>query len=153
MEKLNLKRIGIIFVFLTFLSGLSFISGKISLENQVKISQQKYQAAIRELSQKVVDYRINKGEKEIENYQVTPKEGSTVFSLLEELAKREHFKVESTIYLGMGVFIESIDGVKNGTNGKYWQYWVNDKLGEVAADKKGIKGGDRVEWRFETPAF
>jgi len=53
----------------------------------------------------------------------------------------------------MGVFIESINGVKNGTDGRYWQYWVNDKLGEVAADKKEIKGGDKIEWRFEVPAF
>ncbi len=45
--------------------------------------------------------------------------------------------------------MESIAGVPNGKDGKYWQYYVNDKLGEVAADKKEVKAGDRVEWRFE----
>ncbi|PIU42800.1 MAG: hypothetical protein CO034_02810 [Parcubacteria group bacterium CG_4_9_14_0_2_um_filter_35_11] len=153
MAKLNLKRIGIIFVFLIFLSILSFISGEISLEKQVKISQERYQATLQELSQKTVEYTINKKKGEVKNYRITPKKNSTVFSLLEELAKREDFEVKSTIYPGMGVFIESINGVKNGTDGRYWQYWVNDKLGEVAADKKEIKGGDKIEWRFEVPAF
>jgi len=153
MAKLNLKRIGIIFVFLIFLSILSFISGEISLEKQVKISQERYQATLQELSQKTVEYTINKEKGEVKNYRITPKKSSTVFSLLEELAKREDFEVKSTIYPGMGVFIESINGVKNGTDGRYWQYWVNDKLGEVAADKKEIKGGDKIEWRFEVPAF
>jgi len=153
MAKLNLKRIGIIFVFLIFLSILSFISGEISLEKQVKISQERYQATLQELSQKTVEYTINKEKEEVKNYRITPKKNSTVFSLLEELAKREDFEVKSTIYPGMGVFIESINGVKNGTDGRYWQYWVNDKLGEVAADKKEIKGGDKIEWRFEVPAF
>jgi len=60
MAKLNLKRIGIIFVFLIFLSILSFISGEISLEKQVKISQERYQATLQELSQKTVEYTINK---------------------------------------------------------------------------------------------
>ena len=51
----------------------------------------------------------------------------------------------------MGVFVETIDLVKNGTEGKYWQYFINDKLGEVAADKKTIKEDDKIEWRFEVP--
>ena len=72
----------------------------------------------------------------------------TVFSLLEKLAQRENFKIEFTIYKEMGVLVESIDGVHNGTDNKYWQYWVNGELPMVAADKKEIKEGDKVEWKF-----
>jgi len=72
---------------------------------------------------------------------------------LEELAKRENFKVESKVYEGMGVFVESIDGVKNGTEKKYWQYWVNSELPPVAADKKEVKKGDKVEWKFAPSPF
>ena len=51
----------------------------------------------------------------------------------------------------MGVFVKSIDGLEGGTDDKWWQYWVNDKLGEVAADKKMVEPGDKIEWKFEIP--
>lgn len=153
MQKINFKRLGIIFIFLAFLAGGFFVFERISLEKEVKISQERYQAALKALEERSIEYIINKGEGEIKSFRTLPRKDATVFSLLEELARREGFEVKSTIYPGMGVFVESIDGVKNGTDGKYWQYWVNDKLGEVAADKKEIKVGDKIEWRFEVPAF
>ena len=69
------------------------------------------------------------------------------------LSYGEYFKDKWKVlyYKEMGVFVETIDAVKNGTEGKYWQYFVNDKLGEVAADKKTIKESDKIEWRFEVP--
>lgn len=106
-----------------------------------------------EVFQEKVIYKINKGDEDIVEYQITPAKDSTVFSLLEELALKENFKVESTLYKEMGVFVENINEVKNGTNGKYWQYWVNGKLPMVAADRMKVKGGDRIEWKFEIPQF
>lgn len=106
-----------------------------------------------EVFQEKVIYKINKGDGDIVEYQIIPAKDSTAFSLLEELALKENFKVESTLYEEMGVFVENINGVKNGTNGKYWQYWVNSKLPMVAADRMKVKGGDRIEWKFEIPQF
>lgn len=84
------------------------------------------------------DYILHKGEKQ------------TVFDILKDLSKTKNFKLEYNYnFPKLGVLIDSIDGVKSGTGGKWWQYWVNDKLGEVAADKKEINAGDKVEWRFE----
>ncbi|MCZ2845989.1 MAG: DUF4430 domain-containing protein [Candidatus Bathyarchaeota archaeon] len=153
MQKVNYKKLVIIFIFLVFLAGVFFISGEILLENQVKIYQEKYQAALRALSGVTIKYIVNKGEGEARIYQVTFRKDSTAFSLLERLGEREDFEIESKVYEGMGVLVESIDNVENGTDGKYWQYWVNDELPMVAADKKGVKSGDKVEWRFEKPAF
>ncbi|MCK4919299.1 MAG: DUF4430 domain-containing protein [Candidatus Pacebacteria bacterium] len=68
----------------------------------------------------------------------------TVFDITEE-----NTELEYNNNYDFGVFIESIDGVKNGNEGMYWQYYVNDKLGDVAADKKNLEDGDVVEWRFE----
>jgi hypothetical protein len=53
----------------------------------------------------------------------------------------------------MGVLVKSIDGVENGTDNKYWQYWVNGELPMVAADKKEVEAGDRIEWKFESSPF
>jgi len=49
--------------------------------------------------------------------------------------------------------VENIDGVKNGTDNKYWQYWVNGELPMVSADKKEVKKGDEVEWKFGPAEF
>jgi len=98
-----------------------------------------------------VFYIINKGSEDIKEYQLEITGESTVFALLEELAVREGFEVKTTLYPEMGVFVNSIDGFEGGTDNKWWQYWVNGKLGEVAADKKGVKEGDIIEWKFEVP--
>ncbi|MFZ2969660.1 MAG: DUF4430 domain-containing protein [Minisyncoccia bacterium] len=79
--------------------------------------------------------------------------GSNVFSGLLIYAKDNNFEVEYNNNYDYGVFVESIDGIRNGDEGKYWQYYVNGSLGDVAADKKILQEGDRVEWRFEEAPY
>lgn len=98
-------------------------------------------------------YIINKGEGKSEEYQVDVSHEETVFSLLQKLAELENFEIDFVNH-DFGVFVESINGFKSGQNNKYWQYWVNDEFSEVAADRKEVKTGDRVEWKFEVfPEF
>lgn len=82
------------------------------------------------------------------------KESSTAFDALLDYAKTNDTEVKYNNNYEFGVFVESIGGIKNGDDGKYWQYYINDTLGDVAADKKVLKSGDVVEWRFEkVPEF
>ena len=153
MEIFN-KKLGIIVIILVFGTIVSFLTIHYSIQEETKNSletQKASQVILEEFLQKKVFYLINKGGGEILEYQVIPSPDSTVFSLLEKLAQRENFEIESTLYEGIGVFVESIDGLKGGTDNKWWQYWVNDELPMIAADKKEIKGGDKVEWKFEVP--
>lgn len=102
---------------------------------------------------KDISYTINNGQ-EIKTYKFDFVASSTVFSMLQALEQKEGIVVSFKIYPEMGVFVESIGNVANGQDNKYWQYWVNDILGEVAADKKFLKAGDKVEWKFDiAPAF
>ena len=80
-------------------------------------------------------------------------EERTVFSGLLNYGEENNIGVEYNNNYDFGVFVESIAGIKNGDDGKYWQYYVNDTLGEVAADKKVLEGEDEVEWRFEEVPF
>lgn len=73
---------------------------------------------------------------------------STVLDIL-----KKNIEIEYNNNYSYGVFIESINGIKNGDDGKYWQYYINNTLGDVAADKKILKEGDNVEWRFEEVPF
>jgi len=104
-------------------------------------------------AQRMISCIIDKGDGNVNLYQIIPSESLTALSLLEELAQRENFKIEFTIYGGSGALVESIDGVRNGTDNKYWQYWLNEELPMTAADKKEIKGGDKVEWKFAPSPF
>lgn len=74
----------------------------------------------------------------------------TVFALLRE----------ASIALGLGlvwrnyswpwnaVFVEEIEGRRNGVDDMWWQYWVNGDYGDVAADQKALSDGDFVLWWY-----
>ena len=109
--------------------------------------------AVEKITQGKVLYIIDKGEGTISSYHLVLSKHSTVFSLLKEIAEKENFQIETTFYKGMGVLVESIDGVRNGTDNKYWQYWVNNSLPMVSADKKKVSRGDKVEWKFAPASF
>ena len=79
-------------------------------------------------------------------------QNATAYSILMECAKPENgnFSVKATYWASYdSMFIEEIGNVKNGENGKYWQYYVNDKLPMVGANKYYLKNGDVVKWVFE----
>ena len=93
--------------------------------------------------------KINSGSEEKKEYELNDiSKQTTVFDVLEN-----NIDIEYNNNYSYGVFIESIDGIKNGDDGKYWQYYVNDVLGDLAADKKILKDGDTVEWKFEEVQF
>jgi len=84
------------------------------------------------------------------NQKLVAYESDTVLSLLERCGKRNGFTVESTYYAQFdATLIESINGVVNGNNGKYWQYYVNGELPMIGADKCPITNGDSLRWSFE----
>ncbi|XOB40482.1 MAG: DUF4430 domain-containing protein [Candidatus Nealsonbacteria bacterium] len=156
-SRINLK-IAVIILGIAIIGALILIQNEYSLtkkeiddliENQFVDFQYQKRKAVQEETV----YIINKGNEDVLYYEIVPSEDSTVFSLLEELSQRENFELESTLYEGMGVFVESIDGLRNGTQDKYWQYWVNNELPQVAADKMQIKKNDVIEWRFEASTF
>lgn len=83
----------------------------------------------------------------------TAKDGSTVFDALLDYKTTNNIDVEYENNSKYGVFVKSIGGIANGHDGKYWQYYVNGELGDVAADRKNISKSDVVEWRFEKDPY
>ena len=76
----------------------------------------------------------------------------TAFSLLERCSVKNGFTVTSTYYAQFdSTLINSINNAAGGTDGKYWQYYVNDQLPNVGADKCPISNGDSIRWSFEVP--
>jgi hypothetical protein len=94
---------------------------------------------------------VNAGEWSI-RYTSEVTANNTVFAILIEASNRLGFRVEFQRYeIPSGVLVLAINGSENGSEGRYWQYWVNDVYGRVAADLHELHDEDNVEWRFSIP--
>lgn len=151
--KLALVIIGIFTIVVGYFVQRNFFLTQQEINNLVQGEINIQEDALKKIREKRVTYIVDKGNGIINSFKISSSKNSTVFSLLEELSQREKFKIEFTTYQGMGVLVKSIDGVENGTDNKYWQYWVNGELPMVAADKKEVEAGDRIEWKFESSPF
>lgn len=79
-------------------------------------------------------------------------QGDTAFFLLERCSEKNGFSVDSTYYAQYdSTLINSINNAVGGTDGKYWQYYVNGQLPNVGADKCILTNGDLLKWSFEVP--
>jgi len=81
-------------------------------------------------------------------YSATVAPNETVMSAMRTLAMTDDFTYTSKEYSGLGVFVDSINGKKNG-NGMYWILYVNDALSNSGAGATVLSAGDVVEWKYE----
>lgn len=78
-------------------------------------------------------------------------DGSTPFGLLQEYAQEKSLVIKTKVY-SFGTLVEAIDEKQN-TSELSWIYFVNGISGDMAADKKMLKSGDVVEWKYIKPEF
>ena len=71
----------------------------------------------------------------------------TAFGALEQIAKSKGWSVEMKKYK-YGLIVEKI-GEKANSKEYFWSYLVNDKTGQIAADRQIIHSGDEVEWVYK----
>lgn len=70
-------------------------------------------------------------------------EGKTALELLKT---KETVVTKDSQY---GPYVDSVNGVVGGTDGKYWAFYVNGQMAQVGADAYVTKTGDKIEWKFE----
>lgn len=83
------------------------------------------------------------GLKEDQSTTAKAKEGETALELLART------KIIETKDYSFGKSIESIEGIKSGTDGKYWLYYVNGSQAQVGADQYKLNENDAIEWKLE----
>ena len=76
---------------------------------------------------------------------------STVFDALQTVATDNQIPLKTKQY-DFGIFVEAI-GNKQNLSDYAWLNFVNGVSGDVAADKKTLKTGDSVEWRYMKPTY
>lgn len=71
-------------------------------------------------------------------------EGKTALEIL----KISHDVVTKTSSLGE--YVDSIDGIAGGAEGRYWIVYVDSQMANVGADKLITTPAQKIEWKFET---
>ncbi|MEI7688813.1 MAG: DUF4430 domain-containing protein [Candidatus Nomurabacteria bacterium] len=86
-------------------------------------------------------------------YNTEIKKNSSVFDAMkileEENLKDDTFSFKYTKHLGLGAFINEINGVK-GVPGNYWIYYVDNKKASVGVSNYILKAGDIISWKQES---
>jgi len=146
MKRINIF-IGIGIGLIIIVTAFAIFSSKIGQffpEEEVRISQEK--------PENKVTLVIDGGEGSPRVFEAEFKEGMTAFDLLRNKTEELNIALKTKTY-DVGIFIEVIGDKENGQDGKYWMYYVNGEMPMVAADKKEIKAGDKVEFKFEKSPF
>ncbi|MCH7604849.1 DUF4430 domain-containing protein [Patescibacteria group bacterium] len=124
----------------------------LSLENVgyipgVEDNQASVASSIEHREEIAVDLLIDYGNGDLQSFSAELLfQGDTVLDLLYAMEKRRGIALETRNFLGLGMFIEAIHGVRN-TNNFYWQYWVNGKYAEIGAGQYVLQDRDEVLWK------
>jgi len=82
-----------------------------------------------------------------------PKQGQVSYNCekngtaFDGLVKETNGNVETKDY-SFGKMINSINGVKGGTDNKYWIYFVDGKSASISADNYKCAGSEKIEWKL-----
>lgn len=95
---------------------------------------------------------IDDGEGDSRTFKVGFNKGMTAFDALNNKAKELGLTLKTKTF-DIGIMIEAIGNKENGKEGKYWFYYVDGEMPMVAADKKELKPGDKIEFKFEKSPF
>ena len=78
---------------------------------------------------------------------------STVFDILQRSQTDGVLKFEHStnpIQESASVFVQTISGV-GGDQGKFWTYYINDKLAQEGCGTCAVKPGDKIRWVYGQP--
>lgn len=72
----------------------------------------------------------------------------TLFDVTKRILEREGLAFEFNPPGEYGIMITKISDKVGGTDNKYWSWWLNGEMGQVAADRYVVQPGDVIEWQF-----
>lgn len=116
------------------------------------ISQEEIGISQENIKKEIVLLVIDDSEGTPKTFEAEFNEGMTAFDLLKIKAEELNIVLKTKTY-DIGTLVETIRDKENGQDGKYWMYYVNGEMPMVAADKKEIKPGDKIEFKFEKSPF
>lgn len=115
--------------------------------------------ALEQTSQEQVKQKINitfvfaDDKQKTIDYQLPENNTKNLFAITQEVASSQTWDLQYKDYGEMGYLVTKIDTLENGQDNKYWQYFVDDQMPQVSADKYIPKNGESIKWTFAESAF
>ena len=81
-------------------------------------------------------------------YEFVSDKSETVLEAMNEHAAAHQFEFKTREFPGLGVMIESINGLENA-DGYYWILYINWKNSEKGVSSARVTLGDSIEWKYE----
>ena len=132
------KIIGIsiaILILLTFFGAFRVVSNEVVKQNRIQTSENIKTAKT------ILEINGARYENEITG-------SMSVYDFMDKIRREGKINFTEKNYIGMGKFIEEINGVK-GNGNQNWIYYVNGKEAQVGVSNYKIKTGDIVSWKYE----
>ncbi len=97
-----------------------------------------------------VSVMLDFGDGTVKSFDAVPfTDGQSLFDVMKQLSERgDGFVFKYQPPGQYGILIDQIGDKAGGADGKYWLWWENDRMGQVASDAYKLKQGDIVEWKF-----
>lgn len=101
-------------------------------------------------TEKVITLEI-KNKAQTKHYSLAVTQPITVADLMTRAAREQSLQITTKDFGGsLGLFFESIDGLKNDTaTNYYWSLYLNNTKSAVGASTAVVHPGDIVSWRYE----
>lgn len=81
-------------------------------------------------------------------YRAPIAENTSVYDFMNKLRNDGKINFKDKTYIGLGKFIEEINGIR-GNGSEFWIYYVNGKKAQVGVSNYKINPGDVVSWKYE----
>lgn len=82
-------------------------------------------------------------------YESEIKDKTTIYDFMSKLRDEGKINFTEKNYIGIGKFIETINGTTGNTE-KNWIYYVNGKKAEMGVSDYKINNGDIISWKYES---
>lgn len=86
-------------------------------------------------------------------YELPAAASYSLFALTKNISSQKNWSFEWKDYGEMGILITKIDQSTNGTDNNYWQYYINNKMPQVAANNYFPKISDQIRWVFQPSQY
>ncbi|MFA6253568.1 MAG: DUF4430 domain-containing protein [Patescibacteria group bacterium] len=121
---------------------------------QTKNKAQQQQARQEQVNQKInITFVFADDKQKTIDYQLPENNTKNLFTITQEVASSQAWDLQYQDYGEMGYLVTKIDTLENGQDNKYWQYFVDDQMPQVSADKYIPKNGEEIKWTFAESTF
>ncbi len=73
---------------------------------------------------------------------------TSVYDFMNKLKKERKVNFTDKTYIGLGKFIDSINGIR-GDGTRFWIYYVDGQKAQIGVSNYKINPGDVVSWKYE----